>query len=103
MKSPTWPKIIITATPVIKPVITENGVKRVTQPKCNKPRVTWKMPIKNTRVTRAITREFSGNGISVSPAATANALVVKNYMKIALVKSDPTGFGSIAYTRLIQG
>ena len=84
------------ATPVIKPVMTEKGMKRVIQPRRQMPRINSKTPIRITRVTRTVPREAEVYPSSVSPVATARALVVETLIKTELVKMAPTGIASIS-------
>ena len=95
VKSPSWLKIINTANPVRKPVITELEIKRVIVPNFSNPNINWKSPTIIESVTIAGRIVSRGNSISELPTMIINALVGAICINSELVKNAPTGVATI--------
>ena len=80
VRSPNCPRMISTATPLRKPIMTALETYRITKPSRNRPASNCSTPTSSTSTASAATLSLDGTSASPAPAATDRALVVDTFM-----------------------
>jgi hypothetical protein len=76
VKSASWPKMMLAATPVRNPIITEWETNRVNLPSLSTPAITIRAPAMITRRKSEPGRSAPSTALRADPAASAAAVVV---------------------------
>ena len=89
VRSGIWPAMMLTATPLRKPIITEWLTKRVKRPRRSSPAATIAAPAMSVSRNSAAGRSSGLRSSSADPAASAAALVVVITISLVLALSPP--------------
>jgi hypothetical protein len=88
-RSGIWPKTMFTATPVRKPIITENETNRVNRPRRRRPAASITAPASTVSMNSASGRSAALKPSTADPAASAAAVVVVITISRVLAVSPP--------------